>query len=127
MLGYYTRLALKSFRRNPGVTALMVLAVALGIAVCIMTLTVYHTESGNPIWWKNDRLYAVTMDSYDPAQPANKKHPSLPPAQLTYMDASYVHSSHIPQRSVVMFKSNGVLAGGSIDPKPLPVIARVTT
>jgi len=127
MLSYYLRLALKSFARTPGLTALMVCAIGFGIAGCVMILTVYHTESGNPIWWKNDRLYAVTMDSYDPAQPADKKHPSLPPAQLTYMDASYVHSSRIPQRSVVMFKSGGVLSGGIVDRKPVPVIARVTT
>ena len=63
MFGYYLRLALKSFGRNPGITALMVIAIALGIAVCVMTLTVYHAMSGNPIWWKNDRLYAVTMDN----------------------------------------------------------------
>ncbi len=29
-----------------------------------MTLTVYHAMSGNPIWWKNERLYAVTMDNW---------------------------------------------------------------
>ena len=46
----------------------MVCAIALGIAVCVMTLTVYHAMSGNPIWWKNDRLYAVTMDNWDPKQ-----------------------------------------------------------
>ncbi len=63
------RLALGSFGRNPGLTALMVLAIALGIAVCIMTLTVFHAMSGNPIWWKNDRLYAVTMDNWDPEPP----------------------------------------------------------
>ena len=49
MFGYYLRLALKSFGRNRGITALMVLAIALGIAVCVMTLTVYHAMSGNPI------------------------------------------------------------------------------
>ena len=66
MTAYYMRLALKSFRRTPGLTALMVGAIALGIAVCVMTMTVFHAMSGNPIWWKNDRLYAVTMDNWDP-------------------------------------------------------------
>ena len=49
MLGYYLRLACKSFRRTPGLTALMVGAITFGIAACIVTLTVYHTMSGNPI------------------------------------------------------------------------------
>ena len=62
MIGYYFRLALASFRRTPGLTALMVLAVAIGIGVCVTTLTIYHAMSGNPIWWKSDQLYAVTLD-----------------------------------------------------------------
>jgi putative ABC transport system permease protein len=40
MLGYYMRLALRSFRRNPGLTVLMISAIAFGIAVCITTLTI---------------------------------------------------------------------------------------
>jgi putative ABC transport system permease protein len=127
MLGYYFRLAALSFRRNPGLTALMVLAISLGIAVCVVTLTVYHATSGNPIWWKNDRLYAVTLDSWDPNEPADKKHPQLPPPQLTYKDAMYLADSTIPQRKVVMRKAGGVLTGGAKVSKPIPTIARVTT
>ena len=33
MFGYYLRLALASFKRNPGLTALMVFAIALGILI----------------------------------------------------------------------------------------------
>jgi putative ABC transport system permease protein len=127
MLGYYFRLATLSFRRNPGLTTLMVLAIALGIAVCVVTLTVYHATSGNPIWWKNDRLYAVTIDSWDPNEPADDKHPEMPPPQLTYKDAMYLASSDIPERKVIMRKAVGVLTGGATVTKPVPTTARVTT
>ena len=70
MFGYYLRLAFTSFRRNPGLTALMVLAIAAGIGVCVMALTLYHAISGNPIWWKSDQLYAVTMDGWAPDEAA---------------------------------------------------------
>src|SRR5215472_8694491 len=103
MLGYYLRLALRSFARTPGITALMVLAIALGIAVCVMTLTVFHAMSGNPIWWKNDRLYVVTMDNWDPNHAFDDKHPEQPPFLMTYKDARYVAGSSIPQRKVVMY------------------------
>ena len=79
MFGYYLHLAFRNLRRNPGITALMIGAVALGIAVCVMTLTMYRAMSGNPIWWKNDVLYAVTMDFWDPQQPNDEKKPELPP------------------------------------------------
>jgi putative ABC transport system permease protein len=127
MFAYYLRLALQGLRRTPGLTTLMVCAIGLGIAACVMMLTVYHAKSGNPIWWKNDRLYTVTIDSWDPAKPYDIEHPSLPPPQLTYRDAMYLHASRIPERSLVMFKAMGVLSGGAAQRKPEPVVTRVTT
>jgi putative ABC transport system permease protein len=125
MLGYYVRLALKSFGRNPGITALMVLAIALGIAVCVMTLTVYHAMSGNPIWWKNDRLYAVTMDNWDPNQPY-RKDSTLGPPEMTYKDTQYLYRSHIPERKVIMYATDGVISGAGAVPA-VHVNTRVTT
>jgi putative ABC transport system permease protein len=127
MLGYYMRLALKSFGRRPGLTVLMVCAISLGIGVCVVTLTVYHAMSGNPIWWKNDRLYAVTMDSWDPAQPADLKRPDLPPPQLTYVDATHLFASNIPERKVVMYAAQSVLSADALRSKPTPVFTRITT
>ena len=49
MFGYYLNLALRSFKRNQALTALMVLAIALGIGACMTTLTVFHVLSGDPI------------------------------------------------------------------------------
>ena len=48
MFGYYLQLALRSLRKNPGLTALMIGAVGLGIGVCVMTLTLYHADVGQP-------------------------------------------------------------------------------
>src|SRR5215475_9556414 len=125
MLGYYARLAWKSFNRNPGITALMVLAIALGIAVCIMTLTVFHAMSGNPIWWKNDRLYAVTMDNWDPNQAFDKHYPALPPPIMTYKDARYLARSDIPERKVIMYTVDATLSGTGVP--PLRANTRMTT
>jgi putative ABC transport system permease protein len=126
MFSYYLRLALKSFARDPGSTALMVFAIALGIGVCVMTLTVYHAMSSNPISWKNDRLYAVTMDSWHPERPANRNLPQLPPMQLTYTDATYLFNSTIPERKALSYQTRGVLLIGSGN-DPMKTDARVTT
>ena len=125
LFGYYVRLALMSFKRAPGLTALMVMAIAVGIAVCVVSLTVFHAMSGNPIWWKSDRLFAVTMDNWDPNQPADQKRPTLPPDQMTYRDATYLHASDIPKRSVIMFRAFGVASGAGS--RPTPMTARVTS
>jgi putative ABC transport system permease protein len=127
MFGYYLQLAIRNLRRNPGLTALMIGAIALGIAVCVMTLTMYRAMSGNPIWWKNDVLYAVTMDFWDPEQPSWDKKPELPPAQLTYRDAMAVYASGIPKHKVMMHKTVGILSVDGQQVKPERAATRVTT
>ena len=127
MLGYYLRLSLKSLRRTPGLTALMVCAIALGIGTCIVTLTMYHAMSGNPIWWKSNVLYAVTMDSWEAARPYDPERPTLPPWQLTYKDATYLAHSSIPKRAAVMTEVRGSLSGVAGQRLPLQVSTRATS
>jgi putative ABC transport system permease protein len=127
MFGYYLELAFRNLKRNPGLTALMIGAVALGIAVCVMTLTMYRAMSGNPIWWKNEVLYAVTMDFWDPQEAADEDKPWLPPWQLTYRDATAVYRSDIPVRKVIMHKAVGILAVDGSGVKPDRSTTRVTT
>lgn len=127
MFGYYLELAFRNLKRNPGLTALMIGAVALGIAVCVMTLTMYRAMSSNPIWWKNDVLYAVTMDFWDPQEPAWDDKPELPPTQLTYRDAMAVYASDIPERKVIMHKAVGIVSVDGQGMLPERVTTRVTT
>jgi putative ABC transport system permease protein len=129
MFGYYFRLAIASFRRTPGITTLMVAAIAVGIGVCVMSLTIYHSMSGNPIWWKSDQLYAVTMDDWSPNEPADMNRPSLPPDQLSYRDAMAVWRSDIPLRKTIMHETAGIVSGqGPNGPiVPMNTVTRVTT
>jgi putative ABC transport system permease protein len=127
MFGYYLELAFRNLKRNPGLTALMIGAVALGIAVCVMTLTMYRAMSGNPIWWKNDVLYAVTMDFWDPDEDYFDSKPGLPPQQLTHRDAMAVFASDIPKHKVLMHKAVGILSVDGQQMKPERGLTRVTT
>lgn len=128
MFTYHLRLAFKSLQRTPVVAALMIGAIALGVGICITTLTVFRLMSGNPIEHRNDVLYAVTLDSWSPDRPRDDDHPELPPSELTYGDAMALLESDIPARRVAMHKSGFVL-----DPihtegaKPFLVEARMTT
>ncbi|MGH8321882.1 MAG: ABC transporter permease, partial [Gammaproteobacteria bacterium] len=49
MFAYYLDLALRSLKRNPVLTALMILAIAVGIGASMTTLTVMHLLSGDPL------------------------------------------------------------------------------
>ena len=66
MLGYYLDLALRSLKRTPILTGLMVLAIALGIGASMTTLTVLRVLSGNPIPGKSSTLYYPQVDPRDP-------------------------------------------------------------
>lgn len=128
MFSYHLRLALKSLRRSPGVSVLMIGAIALGVGVSITTLTVYRLMSGNPIAHRNEVLYAVAMDSWDPARPIYSKRPELPPSELTYMDAQALLRSNIPSRRVAMRKATFVAERtDSRDAKPFLAETRLTT
>ncbi len=115
MFAYHLRLGLKSLRRNPVLTALMIGAIGLGIGVCLTTLNVYSLVSGNPLASRNNITYAVQMDGWDPNEPMDKKRPELAPFELTYRDAQAVYESEIPDRKVIMRKGAFVL--GSSDEK----------
>ncbi|MGO4263590.1 ABC transporter permease [Lysobacter sp. TAB13] len=68
---YYFQLALRSFKRNMVLTALMVLAIALGIGAAMTTLTVFHVLSGDPLPNKSGQIFHPRidprpMDDYSP-------------------------------------------------------------
>ena len=128
MFTYHLRLALKSLRRTPGITALMIGAIGLGVGMCVTTLTVWRLMSGNPIVHRNDVLYAVTLDSWDPNRPMYEHSPALPPMQVTYRDAQVMLESDIPTRKVAMRKGMFVLEPVTTEgAKPFQTMARFTT
>ena len=127
MLAYYLRLALKSFRRTPGLTALMVCAISFGIAACIVTLMVRHAMGRNPIWWRNNVLYAVTMDSWTPQVPYEPNDPNGSPDTLTYRDATYLYGSDIPERKALLSYVQGALAEAPGQSAPVWAMTRATT
>ena len=63
MFGYYLDLALRSFRRHRVLTALMVLALGLGIGASITTLTVLKLLSGDPLPQKSARIFAPEIEN----------------------------------------------------------------
>jgi len=87
VLSYYFSLALRSLRRNRVLTALMVLAIAMGIGACMTTLTVLHVLSGDPLPGRSGSLYYPQIDPQD----MDDYGPNVePPDQLTWADGMYL-------------------------------------
>ena len=66
MFTYYFRLGLRSLRRNIVLTALMIVAIGVGIGASMTTLTVFRAMSGDPIPQKSTQLYAPQIDNWGP-------------------------------------------------------------
>ncbi len=84
MFVYYLSLAMRSFKRNKALTALMVLAIALGIGASMTTLTVFHVLSGNPIPQKSEKLFYPRLD---PSSKRGYQPGEDPEWQMTRFDA----------------------------------------
>ena len=126
MLGYYVRMGLKSLRRNPILSSLMVAAIALGIGVSMTTLTLYYTMSNNPMLHKNDVLHAVQLDSWDKEDAFRDDMPEQAPWELTYNDALAVMASDIPYRHTPMYKGGFTVDPENEEVNPFLVVARFT-
>lgn len=108
MFAYYLNLASRSLRRNPALTALMVLAIAVGIGASMTTLTVLHVLSGNPIPDKSARLYRVQID---PRDDFGYRPGIEPPNQVTWIDGMNLMRAGRADRQALM-------TGGLVAVKP---------
>jgi len=63
MFAYYLDLALRSLKRTPVLSALMVLAIGLGIGASMTMLTVLHVMTGDPLPGRSGMLYAPMIDA----------------------------------------------------------------
>ena len=126
MLQYNLMLALKSMRRNPIMTALMVAAIAVGIGISMTTLTVYYLMSSNPIPEKSDVLFAVTMDSWNPLGPFDDDYPERAPHQVTFHDAERLIAHGAGKYQTAMFESSLIIEPINEEDLPFEARARVT-
>jgi hypothetical protein len=62
MFAYYLDLAFRSLKRNKVLTALMVIAIAVGIGASMTTLTVMRLLSGDPIPARSAHLFYAQID-----------------------------------------------------------------
>ena len=100
MLGYYLQLALRSFKRNKVLTALMVLTIGVGIGAAMTTLTVYHVLSGDPIPDKSARLFYPRLEPRTLGRDTNLEQEPL--QQLTRFDAEELLRQKRGKRQALM-------------------------
>jgi putative ABC transport system permease protein len=63
MFAYYLQLGLRSLRKNPMLTALMVMAIGFGVAASMTTYAVYRATSRDPIPQKSRSMPSARKTS----------------------------------------------------------------
>jgi len=124
MFGYYLDLALRSLRRNKALTALMVLAVALGIGASMTTLTVLHVLSGDPLPGRSGELYYPQVDPQDIKGMSPDKEP---PQQLTLIDGQNLLQAKRADRQALMTGGQVPIDPSDSSLDPFYAEARYTT
>jgi len=117
---YYLDLAWRSFRRNRMLTALMVLAIGMGIGACITTLTVLRLLSGDPLPGRSAQLYYPQLD------PANRRD-SKPQPQLTYIDAMNLWRERRADRQAIVVSAVVKVFGPQPGARPMGLSTVATT
>ncbi|WP_288132614.1 ABC transporter permease [Microbulbifer sp.] len=126
MIGYYISLAMRSLRGTPILSALMIAAIAVGVGASMTVLTLNYMMSQNALAHKDDVLYAVQLDSWDPNEGFARSNNEIP-YQLTYQDATALLRSDIPTRQVAMHRFGFTVTRENTDARPFTAQTRVTT
>lgn len=100
MFGYYFKLGVRNLRRNPALTALMVLTLAVGVAASMSTLTILHMMSGDPIPHKSANLLVPLIDN----GPKEGYVPGSEPGdvQMSYLDVANLLNAPVGARRVAL-------------------------
>jgi len=112
MLLYNVRIALKSLRRNPYLTATLIAGIALGICASTTFTTIRHMYVRDPLPGKSQYTYYVRLDNWDKdrAYPtAGRVNRLALPPQITYRDAIELSKSAIPHHQSLAYRSGVVV------------------
>lgn len=90
VFAYYLELAVRSLRRSPGLTALMILTIGFGVAGSMTMYSVFRGVSADPIPWKSSQLFVPQVDAFGPGH----REKGEPPITLTYIDAMALMRQH---------------------------------
>ena len=80
MFLYNLRIAAKSLRRNPVLTALLVGAIALGICVSTTFIALRHVFEKDPLPGRSGQVFNVRLDNWTRSAPTTPRIPTRCPA-----------------------------------------------
>jgi putative ABC transport system permease protein len=126
MLGYYVQTALRSLRRTPILTTVLIAAIALGICISTTFIALRHVFEKDPLPGKSHSLFYVRMDNWDPSRAYTADDPKSLPPQITYKDTVALMRSTIPTHQTASFYSQMFVFPPSAKVRPFRERIRIT-
>lgn len=126
MLLYNIKIAIKSLRRNPVLTLLLIGAIALGICVSTTFIALRHIFEKDPLPGKSASMHYVRLDNWDPTRAYVAEDPTSLPSQITYRDARALLKSSIPTRQTPMYKTTAFIFPDAKVGRPFAQDIRIT-
>jgi putative ABC transport system permease protein len=121
MLGYYVDLAIRSLKRSPGLTLLMILAVAFGVGASMTSYSVFRAVSGDPIPWKSARLFVPQIDMWGPKKARDGSSNNDPPDAMDYQDAVALVRDHRAKLQSAMYRVSPSIVPPDASKHPIDV------
>lgn len=126
-LAYYLRLGVSGLSRNRLLTALMVVAIGLGIGTFMTTYNLYHTMSSDPLPDRSDRLYNLRLDVVPVGHPGYDVTPDRLPPLMTWQDSRAIVADSPATAVTTHFRSWVSLKSDRSDVKPAVEFARAAS
>src|ERR1043166_3711058 len=127
MFGYHVQTALRSLRRTPVLTAVLIAAIALGICISTTFIALRHVFEKDPLPGKSKTLFYVRIDNWDPSRAYTADDPTSLPPQITYKDTMALLRSPIPAHQTASFVSQMFVFPPSPKVRPFRETIRITT
>ncbi|HEY0198321.1 MAG TPA: ABC transporter permease [Rhodanobacter sp.] len=126
MFGYYFDLALRSLKRNPILTALMMLAIGLGIGASMTMITVLHVMTDDPLPGRSGQLFTPHLNPL----PLNYKQGGDgpdPSDNLTWPDAMALLNARRADHQAAMAGAQLLIRPGQAGTRPFYVSGHYAT
>ena len=115
-IGYDLQLALKSIRKTPVLSALMVAAIGIGIGACMTIITIFYLMTTNPNPDNSEELFTYALHNHLTVRDGQEDED--PRLMSTYRDALYILESDIPTEQSVHYQTWAVYrnSAGGVNP-----------
>src|SRR5882757_7304309 len=100
MFSYYLALGARALSRNPLITALMIILIAVGVAGSVTTFAILSAASADPLPARSKTLFVAQIDNRGPNSRVTTS--GDPDPELTYSDAVALRDAKLgPRQSTI--------------------------